>query len=148
MIVVQITGFSDSGKSTVCRRLVAEARSEGHVVGYIKHHDGPLERQGSDTQLASDAGAGHRWLAGSDGSCRLGAPDDLAGLLAAAKAAGCSLVLVEGFKSQEGAKCWLRRHPADDPPPGVTGVALAAGRDELLGLPAGELLRRMPMREV
>lgn len=147
MIVVQITGFSDSGKSTVCRRLAAEARRQGHVVGYIKHHDGPLERQGSDTQLASAAGAEHRWLAGSDGSCRLGAPDDLEGLLAAAKAAGCSLVLVEGFKSLDGAKCWLRRHPDDGPPPGVTGVVLDMASAEALHLDAGELMRRMPTRE-
>lgn len=145
---MQIAGFSDSGKTTVCRELAAEARRQGHLVGYIKHHEGPLERQGSDTGLLGAMGAGHRWLAGSDGSCHLGAPDDLISLLAAAETAGCTLVIVEGFKSQGGVKCWLRRHPQDEPPPSVADVTLDIESAEALHLGAQELLRRMPSRGI
>ena len=148
MIVVQIAGFSDSGKTTVCRRLAAQARREGHLVGYIKHHDGPLERPASDTGSVGASGANLRWLAGSDGSCRLGRPDSLDDLIADARAAGCTFVLVEGFKGAEGAKCWLRRHPDDQPPPGVGNILLDIESAEALALDAQDLLRRMPRREV
>ena len=145
---MQIAGYSDSGKTTVSELLVAQARGEGHVVGYIKHHDGLLERPGSDTDLAGRAGAAQRWLAGSDGSCRIGPPDELGDLLVAAREAGCSFVVVEGFKGSPGAKCWLRRSPDDHPPQGVSEIALDMESAEALALGAEELLRRMPRREI
>ncbi len=148
MIVVHVAGYSDSGKTTVCRRLAAEARRRGHVVGYIKHHDGALERPGSGTDHLREAGASHRWLVASDGSMHLGAPDDLGDLIASAKAAGCSFLLVEGFKTYGGAKCWLRRQLDDAPPPGVEDVIVDMETVEALRLGAEELIERVPAREV
>ena len=145
---MQVTGFSAAGKTTVCSALAAEARRRGEVVGYVKHHDGPLERQDSDTDLVGRQGAELRWLAGSDGTSRLGRPQGLDDLASAAQAAGCTFLLVEGFKGEKGAKCWLRRHAADAPPKGVSDVALDMLGAEALALGPQELLRRMPMREV
>ncbi len=148
MIVAHIAGFSDAGKTTVCLRLAAEARRRGHVVGYIKHHHGPLDRPGSGTDRLREAGVGQRWLVGSDGSLHLGGTDDLDSLIGAAKAAGCNFLLVEGFKTQGGAKCWLRRHADDVPPKDVSDVRLDMEGAEALRLGAGELWRRMPLRDV
>ena len=145
---MQVAGFSQSGKTTVCSALAAEARRRGEIVGYVKHHDGPLERQDSDTDLVGRQGAELRWLAGSDGTSRLGRPQGLPELASAAKAAGCTFLLVEGFKSEPGAKCWLRRHAADAPPPEVCDVALDMMGAEALALGPAELMRRMPVREV
>ena len=148
MIVLQVAGFSDSGKTTVCRMLADVATRQGHVVGYIKHHDGPIERDGSGTDLLRQAGATHRWLTGSDGSIQLGCPADLEVLISAAKAAGCGFVLVEGFKSQRGAKCWLRRHADDATPASVPDVGLDMLGAEAMSLGAEELMCRMPWRDV
>ena len=144
---MQIAGFSGCGKTTLAERVVAEARAAGHLVGYIKHHHGPLERPGSDTDLAGRAGAVQRWLAGSDGTCRLDSPDSLAALLAAARSGGCTFVVVEGFKGSPGAKCWLRRDADDAPPREVAGVQLDMLGLEALALGPAEVMRRLPRRE-
>ena len=148
MIVVHLAGFSDSGKTTLARRIVRAAAAEGHLVAYVKHHHGRLEQGGSDTDLALGAGAALCVLAGTDGTLWLDRPHGLAELLAAAKAQGCTLAVVEGFKGAPGPKCWLRRSSEDAPPPEVADVALDLTPDEAQGLEDTEILRRLPAYEV
>ena len=146
MIVVQVSGYSGSGKTRLCARLAALAAARGHHVGYIKSHHGAVDRQGSDTAQLGAAGAARRWLLGLDGLLALGAPPDLRELLRQARADGCTLVLVEGFKTSPGVKCWLRRTPEDAPPPDVADVALDLRPGEAQALGDDALWARLPWR--
>lgn len=145
MIVVQVCGYSGSGKTTVCRALAEALRAEGHRVAYVKHHHGQLERLGSDTAALSQAPL--RLLAGSDGLLRLGEPPSLRDLLAAAAAAGMTVSLVEGFKNEPGGKIWLRRHDGDDPPVGVADVQIDLLGARAAALEPEALWRIAPQRE-
>ena len=145
MIVVQVAGYSSSGKTEVCLRLAECATAEGPV-GYVKSHHGELERPFSDTGRMG-AHASLRLLAGSDGTLRLGGRPTLEELVAEARSAGCAVVLVEGFKFAEGPKTWLRRDAQDVPPQGVTGVALDMLGAQAISLEAQVLWRIVPRRE-
>lgn len=145
MIVVQVAGYSSSGKTEVCLRLAECAAAEGRV-GYVKSHHAELEKPSSDTGRMA-AHASLRLLAGSDGTLRLGASPTLEELVAEARSAGCAVVLVEGFKFSDGPKTWLRRDAQDAPPHGVSGVALDMLGAKALSLEAQELWRIVPRRD-
>ncbi len=146
MIVVQIAGFSRSGKTEVSLRIAAAAAELGRLA-YVKSHHAQLEREGSNTSRMADYAA-LRLLAGSDGTLRLGTREDLTLLLRQAKDAGCAVAIVEGFKRSTGAKTWLRRDPADAPPPDVVDVALDLLGAHALALAPGDLWRLLPRREI
>lgn len=60
---------SNMGKTTLCIKLIEKFRAAGYAVGYVKstHHTGLTEKEGSDTDAATKAGA----------SIRLCGPDDI-----------------------------------------------------------------------
>lgn len=143
MIVVQVCGYAGSGKTTLCSALAEWLTAAGERVAYVKHHDGPLERAGSDT---GSVAAALRLLAGTDGLLRLGAPPTLPELLAAAAAASATVTLVEGFKREPGSKIWLRRDGADAPPPDVPDVLLDLAPAEAAAGDPARLWRIAPRR--
>lgn len=147
MIVVHVTGYSGSGKTSVCRLLAASRELQGRKVAFLKHHHGPLDRPESDTASLAAAGVPIRMLAGGDGVLRLGALPTLSDLLQSAADEGVDLALVEGFKKERGAKVWLRRTKDDTPPDGVQDVDLDIMGTVALALSPEEMWRMAPRRE-
>ena len=103
--VFGITGWKNSGKTTLTERLVAEFTRRGFRVSTVKHahHDFDIDREGADSYRHRLAGAaevaivsGRRWalmheLRGED-------EPKLDEILA--RLAPCDLVLVEGYKRE------------------------------------------------
>ena len=120
--VFGITGWKNSGKTTLTERLVATFTQRGLRVSTVKHahHDFDIDREGADSHRHRLAGAtevavvsGRRWalmheLRGED-EPRL---DDIL-----ARLAPCDLVLVEGYKREGHPKIETRRLAAKDTAP-------------------------------
>ena len=120
--VFGITGWKNSGKTTLTEKLVAELTKRGYRVSTVKHahHDFDIDRQGADSWRHRAAGAtevavvsGRRWalmheLRGED-EPRL---DDII-----ARLAPCDIVLVEGYKREGHDKIETRRLGAKDTRP-------------------------------
>jgi molybdopterin-guanine dinucleotide biosynthesis protein B len=113
-VVFGITGWKNSGKTTLTERLVTELTRRGYRVSTVKHahHDFDIDKEGADSWRHRAAGAlevavvsGRRWalmheLRGED-EPRL---DDILERLAP-----CDLVLVEGYKREAHRKIETRR---------------------------------------
>jgi len=120
--VFGITGWKNSGKTTLTERLVAEFTRRGFRVSTVKHahHDFDIDREGADSHRHRLAGAtevavvsGRRWalmheLRGED-------EPRLEQILA--RLAPCDLVLVEGYKREGHRKIETRRLDAKDTAP-------------------------------
>ena len=120
--VFGITGWKNSGKTTLTERLVAEFTRRGFRVSTVKHahHDFDIDREGADSYRHRLAGAaevaivsGRRWalmheLRGED-------EPKLDEILA--RLAPCDLVLVEGYKREAHPKIETRRLDAKDNAP-------------------------------
>jgi molybdopterin-guanine dinucleotide biosynthesis protein MobB len=104
MRVYGITGWKNTGKTTLTERLVAHMTAEGLRIATVKHahHDTDIDHPGRDSFRHRQAGAGQvivasptRWALMTE---LRGAPEPpLADLLALLKP--CDLVLVEGYKT-------------------------------------------------
>ena len=124
--VFGITGWKNSGKTTLTERLVAELTRRGYRVSTVKHahHDFDIDKPGADSYRHRAAGAaevavvsGRRWalmheLRGED-EPRL---DDIL-----ARLAPCDIVLVEGYKREGHDKIETRRRSAKDTSPLTAG---------------------------
>ena len=124
--VFGITGWKNSGKTTLTEKLVAELTRRGYRVSTVKHahHDFDIDREGADSYRHRAAGAaevavvsGRRWalmheLRGED-EPRL---DDILMRLAP-----CDLVLVEGYKREGHDKIETRRLDAKSTEPLTAG---------------------------
>ena len=120
--VFGITGWKNSGKTTLTEKLVAEFTRRGFRVSTVKHahHDFDIDREGADSHRHRLAGAtevavvsGRRWalmheLRGED-------EPKLDEILA--RLAPCDLVLVEGYKRENHPKIETRRLAAKDTAP-------------------------------
>jgi molybdopterin-guanine dinucleotide biosynthesis adapter protein len=120
--VFGITGWKNSGKTTLTERLIAEFTRRGFRVSTVKHahHDFDIDREGADSYRHRLAGAaevaivsGRRWalmheLRGED-------EPKLEEILA--RLAPCDLVLVEGYKRESHPKIETRRRDAKDTAP-------------------------------
>ncbi|MEO5322651.1 molybdopterin-guanine dinucleotide biosynthesis protein B [Mesorhizobium sp. CC13] len=130
--VFGITGWKNSGKTTLTERLVTELTSRGWKVSTVKHahHDFDIDKAGTDSFRHRQAGAsevaivsGRRWalmheLRGEDEPTL----DDVL-----ARLAPCDLVLVEGYKREGHMKIEARRLEAKDRSPlSVSDPAIVA----------------------
>jgi molybdopterin-guanine dinucleotide biosynthesis protein B len=120
--VFGITGWKNSGKTTLTEKLVAELSRRGYRVSTVKHahHDFDIDKPGADSYRHRAAGAaevaivsGRRWalmheLRGED-EPRL---DDIL-----ARLTPCDIVLVEGYKREGHDKIETRRLSAKDTKP-------------------------------
>jgi molybdopterin-guanine dinucleotide biosynthesis protein B len=112
-----ITGWKNSGKTTLVTRLVAEFTRRGYRVSTVKHahHEFDIDKPATDSFRHREAGAsevmivsGHRWalmheLRGE------GEPPLEAALK---RLSPCDLVLVEGYKREGHPKIEARRRAA------------------------------------
>jgi molybdopterin-guanine dinucleotide biosynthesis adapter protein len=120
--VFGITGWKNSGKTTLTEKLVAAFTRRGLRVSTVKHahHDFDIDREGADSHRHRLAGAtevavvsGKRWalmheLRGED-------EPKLEDILA--RLAPCDIVLVEGYKREDHPKIETRRLAARDAAP-------------------------------
>lgn len=120
--VFGITGWKNSGKTTLTEKLVAELARRGWKVATVKHahHDFDIDKPGTDSFRHRHAGAtevaivsGRRWalmheLRGEDEPTL----DDILSRLAPS-----DIVLVEGYKREMHSKLETRRLEAKDRAP-------------------------------
>lgn len=143
--VFGITGWKNSGKTTLMARLVAEFSSRGYAVSAVKHahHSFDIDHPGRDSYKFREAGARQvalaspkRWalmheLRGDD-------PPGFEEILG--HLAPCDLVLVEGYKRASFPKIEARsarsltREPLSVNDPNILAIA-SDGATETGGLP-------------
>lgn len=120
--VFGITGWKNSGKTTLTERLVAELTRRGWRISTVKHahHDFDIDRQGADSFRHRAAGASEvavvsdrRWALMHE--LRGEAEPPLEQIIA--RMTPCDLVLVEGYKREAHAKIECRRRDAKDTSP-------------------------------
>lgn len=121
-IVIGVTGWKNSGKTTLTEKLVAEFVSRGLRVSTVKHahHAFDIDRPGTDSHRHREAGAGevaivsgNRWALMHElrGESEPSLDDILARL------SPCDLVIVEGYKREGHLKIETRRREAKDTRP-------------------------------
>jgi molybdopterin-guanine dinucleotide biosynthesis protein B len=117
--VFGITGWKNSGKTTLTERLVAELSRRGWKVSTVKHahHDFDIDKEGTDSFRHRRAGAsevaivsGRRWALMHE--LRGENEPTLDEVLA--RLAPCDLVLIEGYKREGHKKIETRRTDAKD----------------------------------
>ena len=120
--VFGITGWKNSGKTTLTERLVTELVGRGWRVSTIKHahHDFDIDKPGADSFRHREAGAtevaivsGRRWALMHE--LRNETEPTLDEVLA--RISPCDLVLVEGYKREHHLKIEARRLEAKDRSP-------------------------------
>jgi molybdopterin-guanine dinucleotide biosynthesis protein B len=120
--VFGITGWKNSGKTTLTERLVSELTARGWRVSTVKHahHDFDIDREGADSFRHRQAGAaevaivsGRRWALMHE--LRGEAEPTLESILA--RLADADIVLVEGYKRESHKKIETRRLGAKDTAP-------------------------------
>jgi molybdopterin-guanine dinucleotide biosynthesis protein B len=120
--VFGITGWKNSGKTTLTERLVTELTGRGYTVSTIKHahHDFDIDVPGTDSFRHRAAGAGevaivsaNRWalMHEARGEAEPTLPEILGRL------SPCDLVLVEGYKREDHLKIEARRKNTATRPP-------------------------------
>lgn len=144
--VFGVTGWKNSGKTTLTERLVAELVARGWRVSTIKHahHDFDIDREGADSWRHRMAGAtevaivsGRRWALMHE--LRDESEPPLEAVLA--RIAPCDIIIVEGYKREGHPKIECRRNGAKNTEPlapsDPTIVAIAADHEtQAGGLPA------------
>jgi molybdopterin-guanine dinucleotide biosynthesis protein B len=92
---------TNSGKTTVMERIIAELASRGRKVAAVKHglHMHYADKEGKDTQRFALNGAGRIVLFSPEGILMYENAPPTVDFLCCVAAAGMDVVLVEGFKS-------------------------------------------------
>jgi molybdopterin-guanine dinucleotide biosynthesis protein B len=120
--VFGITGWKNSGKTTLTEKLVGELVRRGWRVSTVKHahHDFDIDKPGADSFRHRQAGAtevaivsGNRWALMHE--LRGENEPPLEGILS--RLAPCDIVLVEGYKRESHSKIETRRLEAKDRTP-------------------------------
>jgi len=138
--VFGITGWKNSGKTTLVTRLVGHLTARGLRVATIKHaHLGfDLDVEGKDSYLHREAGAAEvlvssarRWALMHE----LRGEEEVSLELLLARLAPADLVLVEGYKRDPHLKLQVIRSPNAEPPPELDNV-VAFATDTPAAMPA------------
>ncbi|MFK8033485.1 MAG: molybdopterin-guanine dinucleotide biosynthesis protein B [Hyphomicrobiales bacterium] len=112
--VFGVTGWKNSGKTTLVSKLVAEVTSRGFTVSTVKHahHNFDIDQKGRDSYTHREAGAnevalvsGKRWALMHE----LRGEDEPSLEEVLSKLSPCDLVIVEGYKREAHAKIEARR---------------------------------------
>lgn len=109
-----ITGWKNSGKTTMTERLVACLTARGYRIATIKHahHNFDIDHEGTDSWRHRKAGAAEVAIVSSQRYAIMheGPGEEEPSLWEiAAKLAPCDLILVEGYKRETHKKIELRR---------------------------------------
>jgi molybdopterin-guanine dinucleotide biosynthesis protein B len=115
--VFGVTGWKNSGKTTLVARLVRELTRRGLVVSTVKHahHDFDIDRPATDSFRHREAGArevmivsGNRWALMHE----LSGEDEPPLEVALERLSACDLILIEGYKREKHPKIEVRRQEA------------------------------------
>lgn len=142
MFAVGFIGASGAGKTTLMEKVLSVLVSRGYSVSAVKstHHDTDTDKPGKDSWRFRTAGAREVILAGKNRwalMCETPQKEaSLAELLA--RLASVDIVLVEGFKGEEGiARIGVARRAFEKPLPPSRDYVAVATDDESIILPAG-----------
>lgn len=132
--VFGITGWKNSGKTTLAVRLVEEFARRGFRVATVKHahHDFDIDKEGTDSWRHRKAGAGEVAIVSARRWALMHELDDeeeprLIDILE--RLSPCDLVLVEGYKQEGHSKIEVRRRqgrqgePLSRSDPSIVAVA-------------------------
>lgn len=130
-----VTGWKNSGKTTLATRLIAELTARGYSVSSVKHahHTFDIDREGSDSFRHRGAGArevaivsGTRWalMHELDGEREPTMREIVARL------APADVIVVEGYKREDHPKIECRRHD------GRKGMPLAPDDPNIVAIAA------------
>nr|WP_321457519.1 molybdopterin-guanine dinucleotide biosynthesis protein B [uncultured Cohaesibacter sp.] len=121
--VFGVTGWKNSGKTTLVTRLIKTLTDRGYRISSVKHahHQCDIDKEGTDSFRHREAGsgevalvaAGTRWAIMHE--CRNEEEPRLSDILA--RLAPCDLVMVEGFKREPFPKIEVRRADAKNTEP-------------------------------
>ncbi|QPC93036.1 molybdopterin-guanine dinucleotide biosynthesis protein B [Mesorhizobium sp. INR15] len=137
--VFGITGWKNSGKTTLTEKLVSELVARGWKVSTVKHahHDFDIDKPGADSFRHRQAGAmevaivsGNRWALMHE----LRGEDEPVLEAILSRLAPCDLVLVEGYKREAHRKIETRRRGAKD------GTPLSANDPNIVAVAADFLV--------
>ncbi len=126
--VFGVTGWKNSGKTTLVTRLVAEFTGRGYRVSTVKHahHEFDIDKPTTDSFRHREAGAsevmivsGHRWALMHE----LRGEDEPPLEAALKRISPCDLILVEGYKREGHPKIEARRREASKAEPLAPGDA-------------------------
>ena len=133
--VFGVTGWKNSGKTTLVERLVSDLTERGYRIATIKHahHRFDIDKEGTDSYRHRQAGAhevalvsGFRWAlmheVGNEGEPTLEA--------IAAHMSPADLIIIEGYKSEPHLKIEVRRREAQK------NQSLAAGDKSIVAIAA------------
>ena len=124
--IIGITGWKNSGKTTLTEKLVAELVLRGYRVATVKHahHEFDIDHEGRDSYRHRKAGASQvavvssiRWALIHELDGETEPPLDAV----IAKLAPCDLIVVEGYKREGHPKIEVRRQGAKDATPLAPG---------------------------
>lgn len=117
-----ITGWKNSGKTTLTERLVQELTRRGYRISTVKHahHNFDIDHVGKDSWRHRKAGAAEVAVVSSARYAimheNLGEEEPSLDAIVG-KLTPCDLVLIEGYKRESHKKIELRRSGAHDGPP-------------------------------
>ncbi len=119
MNILGITGWKNSGKTTLTEKLVANLVARGYRISTVKHahHAFDIDQEGRDSWRHRKAGASEvaivsskRWAIIHELDQEQEPPLDVV----LSKMASCDLVIVEGYKREGHLKIEVRRKDAKD----------------------------------
>jgi len=116
-----ITGWKNSGKTTMTERLVQELTKRGYRISTVKHahHNFDIDHVGTDSWRHRNAGAAEVAIVSSARYAimheNLGEEEPSLQAIVG-KVAPCDLVLIEGYKRESHKKIELRRSGGHDGP--------------------------------
>lgn len=116
-----ITGWKNSGKTTMTERLVTCLTGRGYRIATIKHahHNFDIDHEGTDSWRHRKAGAAEVAIVSSQRYAIMHESldeDEPSLRQIAAKLAPCDLILVEGYKHETHKKIELRRQGSQEGP--------------------------------
>ena len=118
-----ITGWKNSGKTTMTERLVTCLTARGYRIATIKHahHNFDIDREGTDSWRHREAGAAEVAIVSSQRYAIMhentSGEEEPSLWEIAAKMAPCDLIIVEGYKRETHKKIELRRKGSHAGPP-------------------------------
>ncbi|MGL4488249.1 MAG: molybdopterin-guanine dinucleotide biosynthesis protein B [Rhizobiaceae bacterium] len=135
--ILGITGWKNSGKTTLTERLVAALVARGYRIATVKHahHAFDIDQEGRDSWRHRKAGASEVAIVSSRRWAIIHELDEeqeppLSEVLS--KMAACDLILVEGYKREGHPKIEVRRKAAKEDQPLAPGdpsiIAIASDR--------------------
>lgn len=135
-----ITGWKNSGKTTLTEKLVESLSARGYRISTIKHahHNFDIDHQGTDSWRHRNAGAAevaivsaNRFAIMHENARNEDEPslEDIAN-----KLAPCDLVIVEGYKRESHKKIELRRAGSHD------GPALSAADPSIVAIASDKMI--------